>query len=103
MGLVTRLRSREANGWASFGISAGDSPTRRVPPSQTEDRRQSSTSAIQTQGQRNSNVLIEIGAAMALYDRNFILLVEEGTKLPSNLQGLYECGTRARPSTQTRR
>jgi len=27
---------------------------------------------------------------MALYGRNFILLVEEGTTLPSNLQGLYE-------------
>jgi hypothetical protein len=40
--------------------------------------------------QLNSNVLIEIGAAMALYGRNFILLVEEGTHLPSNLQGLYE-------------
>lgn len=41
--------------------------------------------------QVNGNVLIEIGAAMALYGRNFILLVEEGAKLPSNLQGLYEC------------
>lgn len=39
----------------------------------------------------NGNVLIEIGAAMALYGRNFILLVEDGVKLPSNLQGLYEC------------
>jgi len=38
----------------------------------------------------NQNVLIEIGAALALYDRNFILLVEQGTQLPSNLQGLYE-------------
>ena len=38
----------------------------------------------------NSNVLIEIGAAMALYKRNFILLVEKGVTLPSNLQGLYE-------------
>lgn len=38
----------------------------------------------------NSNVLIEIGAAMALYGRRFILLVERGTTLPSNLQGLYE-------------
>ena len=28
---------------------------------------------------------------MALYRRNFILLVEEGVSLPSNLQGLYEC------------
>lgn len=39
----------------------------------------------------NGNVLIEIGAAMALYGKQFILLVEEGVKLPSNLQGLYEC------------
>jgi predicted nucleotide-binding protein len=39
----------------------------------------------------NPNVLIEIGAAMALYNRRFILLVEEGVRLPSNLQGLYEC------------
>ena len=39
----------------------------------------------------NENVLIEIGAAMALYGRNFILLVEEGIELPTNLQGLYEC------------
>lgn len=38
----------------------------------------------------NQNVLIEIGAAMMRYGRNFILLVEEGTTLPSNLQGLYE-------------
>lgn len=37
----------------------------------------------------NSNVLIEIGAAMALYGRRFILLVREGIDLPSNLQGLY--------------
>ena len=36
----------------------------------------------------NENVLIEIGAAMALYGDKF---VEEGVKLPSNLQGLYEC------------
>lgn len=38
----------------------------------------------------NPNVLIEIGAAMALYGRRFILLVQDGVKLPSNLQGLYE-------------
>jgi hypothetical protein len=38
----------------------------------------------------NPNVLIEIGAAMALYRKRFILLVEKGTTLPSNLQGLYE-------------
>ena len=38
----------------------------------------------------NQNVLIEIGAAMALYRQNFILLVEQGLTLPSNLQGLNE-------------
>jgi len=38
----------------------------------------------------NENVLIEIGAAMALYGRRFILVVKEGVQLPSNLQGLYE-------------
>ncbi len=38
----------------------------------------------------NQNVLIEIGAAMALYGRRFVLLVKEGVELPSNLRGLYE-------------
>jgi len=38
----------------------------------------------------NENVLIEIGAAMALFGKRFILLVREGVKLPSNLQGLFE-------------
>jgi predicted nucleotide-binding protein len=38
----------------------------------------------------NQNVLIEIGAALALYKRNFILLVESGVELPTNLRGLYE-------------
>ncbi len=38
----------------------------------------------------NPNVLMEIGAAIALYGRRFILLVKEGVKLPSNLQGLFE-------------
>jgi predicted nucleotide-binding protein len=38
----------------------------------------------------NENVLIEIGAAMALYGERFILHVKEGVKLPSNLQGMFE-------------
>lgn len=38
----------------------------------------------------NPNVLIEIGAAMALYGRRYIFLVRAGVRLPSNLQGLYE-------------
>ncbi len=37
----------------------------------------------------NPNVLIEIGAAMALYGNRFVLLVKNGVTLPSNLQGLY--------------
>lgn len=39
----------------------------------------------------NENVLIEIGAAIALCAKNVVLLVEKGTPLPSNLQGLYRC------------
>ncbi|MGN6387182.1 MAG: TIR domain-containing protein, partial [Verrucomicrobiota bacterium] len=39
----------------------------------------------------NDNVLIEIGAAIALYGKKVILLVEKGVTLPSNLQGLYRC------------
>ncbi|HBA40123.1 MAG TPA: hypothetical protein DCZ05_10390 [Deltaproteobacteria bacterium] len=39
----------------------------------------------------NDNVLIEIGAAMALFGKKVILLVERGVTLPSNLQGLYRC------------
>ncbi len=39
----------------------------------------------------NENVLIEIGAAIALYGKKVILLCKTGTILPSNLQGLYRC------------
>lgn len=39
----------------------------------------------------NENVLIEIGAAIALYGKKIILLCHEGVSLPSNLQGLYRC------------
>jgi predicted nucleotide-binding protein len=39
----------------------------------------------------NENVLVEIGASMALYGRKFILLVQKGLHLPSNLSGLYCC------------
>ncbi|MGH7908174.1 MAG: TIR domain-containing protein [Candidatus Binataceae bacterium] len=38
----------------------------------------------------NDNVLIEIGAAMALFGQRFILVVKDGVRLPSNLQGLLE-------------
>jgi predicted nucleotide-binding protein len=39
----------------------------------------------------NQNVLIEIGAALALHKNRFVLLVKEGVQLPSNLHGLYQC------------
>ncbi len=39
----------------------------------------------------NPNVLIEIGAAMALYKDRFVLVVPDGLELPTNLQGLYRC------------
>jgi predicted nucleotide-binding protein len=39
----------------------------------------------------SDDVLIEIGAAMALYGREFVLLVEDAIALPPNLHGLCEC------------
>src|ERR1700720_3803400 len=42
-------------------------------------------------GKINDNVLIEIGAAMALYGKKVVLLVGKDVTLPSNLQGLYRC------------
>ncbi len=38
----------------------------------------------------NDNVLIEIGAAMALFGSRFILIVKDDAQMPSNLQGLLE-------------
>jgi hypothetical protein len=46
---------------------------------------------VDRQSQVSEDALIEIGAAMALYGRNFVLLVEEGIELPLSLQGLREC------------
>lgn len=75
-----------------------------VPEKVFEDMRQCSAAVIHvgregefldTEGNThlrlNENVLIEIGAAIALYKNRFVLLVEKGVKLPSNLQGLYRC------------
>ncbi|MDR6409676.1 UNVERIFIED_ORG: putative nucleotide-binding protein [Burkholderia sp. 1595] len=74
-----------------------------VPDKVMNDMRDCAAAIIHVDGERqlmdssanehtviNENVLIEIGAAMALYGRRFILLVRDGVKLPSNLQGLYE-------------
>jgi hypothetical protein len=41
--------------------------------------------------QISDDVLIEIGAAMALYGREFVLLIEDAIELPPNLHGLREC------------
>jgi hypothetical protein len=43
------------------------------------------------QPQIGGDVLIEIGAAMALYGREFVLLVEDAITLPPYLRGLREC------------
>jgi predicted nucleotide-binding protein len=45
----------------------------------------------QRQPRISDDVLIEIGAAMALYGREFILLVEDSVELPPCLHGLREC------------
>jgi len=39
----------------------------------------------------NENVLIEIGAAFVLYQRQVVLLWDKRLPVPSNLQGLYRC------------
>ena len=46
-------------------------------------------SEVSSQVAINANVLIEIGAALALYGRRFVLVVKDGVALPSNLQGLF--------------
>lgn len=79
------------------------SVSKPVPEKIMDDMRRSGAAIIHVDAERvvtdaegnehvilNPNVLIEIGAAMAFYGRRFILLVREGVKLPSNLQGLYE-------------
>ena len=81
-----------------------ETPARPVPLKVIEDMRSCRAAVIHVNAesflldeegnevpQINGNVLIEVGAAMALYGDKFVLLVEEGVDLPSNLQGLYEC------------
>lgn len=75
-----------------------------VPDKVFSDMRNSDAAVIHVEGEKelldkegnvhyiiNENVLIEIGAAIALYGKKFILLCEHTVKLPSNLQGLYRC------------
>lgn len=79
------------------------SVSKPVPEKVLDDMRTSGAAIIHVDAERtvidkegtehvllNPNVLIEIGAAMAFYGRRFILLVREGVKLPTNLQGLFE-------------
>jgi predicted nucleotide-binding protein len=73
-----------------------------VPEKVMDDMRSCGAAIIHVEGERhlvdqdakphvvlNENVLVEIGAAMALYGERFILVVKEGITLPSNLQGLF--------------
>jgi hypothetical protein len=39
----------------------------------------------------SDDVLIAIGAAMALFGREFVLLIEDAAELPPKLHGLCEC------------
>jgi predicted nucleotide-binding protein len=79
------------------------SVSKSVPEKVMDDKRSCGTAIIHVDVDRiitddklvehvllNPNILIEIGAAMAFYGRRFILLVRDGVKLPSHLQGLYE-------------
>lgn len=79
------------------------STSKPVPDKVMEDMRSCGAAIIHVEDERtlidseaqevvvlNPNVLIEIGAAMALFKRRFILLVKDGVSLPSNLQGLFE-------------
>ncbi len=80
-----------------------ESLSKPVPEKVMDDMRACGAAIIHVDGDReltngkgekemlvNENVLIETGAALALYRRRFILLVQDGAKLPSNLQGLFE-------------
>lgn len=81
-----------------------ETPSRPVPDKVLTDMRACFASVIHVESEEellthdgkavqkiNENVLIEIGASMALYGNNFVLLVKKGIHLPSNLQGLYRC------------
>lgn len=81
-----------------------ETTARPVPEKVFEDMRSCQAAVIHVENERelqdpngktvkvlNSNVLIEIGAAMALYGKKFILLCQKEVELPSNLQGLYRC------------
>ena len=39
----------------------------------------------------DENLLVEIGAAIALYGKNLVLLYKKGSLLPANLKGLARC------------
>jgi hypothetical protein len=80
-----------------------ESVSKPVPEKVLDDMRGAGAAIIHVEAERmvrdtegnehaflNPNVLIEIGAAMAIYGRRFILLVRDGVNLPSNLQGLYQ-------------
>lgn len=103
-GLVDPIRKLLAFGELEAVVSVErQSVSQPVPDKVMNDMRECGSAIIHVEGEMtlldseakehvvlNPNVLIEIGAAMALYGKKFILLVKEGVKLPSNLQGLYE-------------
>lgn len=103
--VVTQIRELLTFGGFEPVISVDQERTAiSVPEKVFEDMRTSSAGVIHVSGEGklldehgesrvfiNQNVLIEIGAALALYGKRVVLLVERGLSLPSNLQGLYRC------------
>lgn len=103
-GLVPQLKELLEFGQFEPVVSAErESVSKPVPDKVMDDMRACGAAIIHVDADRelmtpegardvvlNGNVLIEIGAAMALFGRRFILLVQDGIRLPSNLQGLYE-------------
>lgn len=103
-GLVPQLKELLAFGEFDPVVSVErESVSKPVPDKVMDDMRSCGAAIIHVDADRevitlegehdimlNGNMLIEIGAAMALFGRRFILLVQDGIRLPTNLQGLYE-------------
>ncbi len=70
--------------------------TRPISPKVLDQMRSCDAAVIhigmdRTDGQRlNENVLIEIGAALSLFNGRLVILAEDGVNLPSNLEGIVE-------------
>ena len=76
------------------GIERAEGPDRRryaITDEGTRELERWLTEPLEAEPHLQADVLLEIGAAMALYGGNFVLLVEDSVALPLNLQELCEC------------